>query len=1121
MFLRNSLSLLLGLVAISGVGADVQYALVKDLDPTISSDFDENIALHSVVYQDRVFFRAAQETVGIELFSTDGTATGTGLFLDIHPGASGSDVRDFTVHGELLFFTADDGVHGKNIWVTDGTQLGTYQIPVNPGGNARPESLIAYGGYVYFLVGKDLWRTDGTVPGTEVAVDEASVCNAFGESFRIYDDRIYFISCQDSELWRTDGTEAGTERVWDTFAEPFDDLDPEDLTISQGLLFFSGQDAAHGRELWRTDGTEAGTFMTADLWPGPDGSNPGKFHDNGNLLYFSAGHFGVDHEPARSDGTTEGTFHVGTLNSYQGPSSFTRLGERAVFNANVADRFTKQLWVSDGTADSVSLVFPEQAEDLFSAGDYVLHYRVESGLWRTDGDGPGTYRLNRHASFPRSYIGFNGGTLFDATQDGVRKLWFTDGSPEGTAPITYSLPVNGLPGTGVATPTLALFPAKGDAFYSQVWKTDGTTEGTGPWDEFENFVYASGFRRLGETILFYASASYEDADPDQWRTDGTEAGTYTLFNGKNTRWSNYDPDGSLAHFSVGTSIYETDGTTDGTILLGALSVGGLVRMLTVNDRAVVATKTSERPCPICPYVYHYQLHVANETGVTLIADLEPLEWDGERLHRSAGLAYFRTSSGIWVSDGTEGGTVQVRPFDGETLSGFAATDDFALFAVDDDTHGDEPWISDGTPEGTMLLADLVPDAAGSAPAQFVAGANGAFFTAETPAKGRELWFTDGTESGTLLVKDIFEGPDSAAPESLRAVGSRAYFTAFLPETGREVWVSDGTEIGTRLAAETVAGSEASPIRFVDGLAGGLAFAALDLVYGEELWYADGHTLATGPLQDTYPGRIGGAPALVMNQGSKLFLADSDPNHGRELWMLEASISEGEGEGEDPGEGEAEPQGEGEDPGEGEAEPQGDGEDPGEGEAEPQGDGEDPGEGEAEPQGDGENTSEGEIHSEGEGQSEGEGEAPSEGEASVEGATEAEAEIEGEIDGEATIEGEGEADEEGASTDGIHASDQNGDGIINLSELLRVIQFFNSGEYSCANPSGATEDGFQPGAGGDRSCPPHDADYNPQDWLIGLSELLRTIQFFNSGGYFACPQWDPPTEDGYCPGDVVR
>ena len=87
------------------------------------------------------------------------------------------------------------------------------------------------------------------------------------------------------------------------------------------------------------------------------------------------------------------------------------------------------------------------------------------------------------------------------------------------------------------------------------------------------------------------------------------------------------------------------------------------------------------------------------------------------------------------------------------------------------------------------------------------------------------------------------------------------------------------------------------------------------------------------------------------------------------------------------------------------------------------------------------------------------------------------------------------------------------GVIKLEELLRVIQFYNSGGYHC---EACTEDDYA-AEPGDTSCRPHDADYNPQDWHIGLSELLRVIQFYNSGAYCPCP--GAGTEDGFCPGQA--
>ncbi|MBI1321530.1 MAG: hypothetical protein GC168_21645 [Candidatus Hydrogenedens sp.] len=95
---------------------------------------------------------------------------------------------------------------------------------------------------------------------------------------------------------------------------------------------------------------------------------------------------------------------------------------------------------------------------------------------------------------------------------------------------------------------------------------------------------------------------------------------------------------------------------------------------------------------------------------------------------------------------------------------------------------------------------------------------------------------------------------------------------------------------------------------------------------------------------------------------------------------------------------------------------------------------------------------------------------------------------------------------------FHAADQDESGTIGLAELLRLVQFYNSGGYGCL---GGTEDGFGPGAT-DRLCCPHESDYSQgcPDWNIDLSELLRLIQFYNVDGYTACP--DDATEDGYCP-----
>ena len=110
----------------------------------------------------------------------------------------------------------------------------------------------------------------------------------------------------------------------------------------------------------------------------------------------------------------------------------------------------------------------------------------------------------------------------------------------------------------------------------------------------------------------------------------------------------------------------------------------------------------------------------------------------------------------------------------------------------------------------------------------------------------------------------------------------------------------------------------------------------------------------------------------------------------------------------------------------------------------------------------------------------------------------------------------------------HNADTNQDWRFSLSELLRVIQLFNTRNGTvrtgCYAVLAGTEDGFTPeplrGSTETVSLARyHTADTN-RDGKFSLSELLRVIQLFNyrsgtvrTGEYHI----DPAGEDGYNPG----
>jgi hypothetical protein len=159
--------------------------------------------------------------------------------------------------------------------------------------------------------------------------------------------------------------------------------------------------------------------------------------------------------------------------------------------------------------------------------------------------------------------------------------------------------------------------------------------------------------------------------------------------------------------------------------------------------------------------------------------------------------------------------------------------------------------------------------------------------------------------------------------------------------------------------------------------------------------------------------------------------------------------------------------------------------------------------------------EGEVPVDGEGAAEGEGEGVIEGEGVVEGLAEGELEgvLEGELgegEGDGALEGEGGTEGEAPV---FHTLDGDQSGVLDLVELLRAIQFYNAGAFGC--DASNEEDGYGVGGGVTTECARHDADYIEPQWVLGLSELLRQVQIFNTGGYYACA--GAGESDGYCAG----
>jgi ELWxxDGT repeat protein len=184
----------------------------------------------AVTFNTRAYIVVDDGIHGEELWSTDGTDAGTTLVRDINPGPAGSRIFGLTIAGGFLFFSADDGTHGWELWRSDGTPQGTVLIKDIPPG------------------------ADSSLPS-----DFAAVSNV-----------LYFSANHPStgrELWKSDGSAANTVLVAD-LTPGSSGSDPTEVTAAGGNIFFSAaapqRSSRHrntniGRELWKTNGTAAGT----------------------------------------------------------------------------------------------------------------------------------------------------------------------------------------------------------------------------------------------------------------------------------------------------------------------------------------------------------------------------------------------------------------------------------------------------------------------------------------------------------------------------------------------------------------------------------------------------------------------------------------------------------------------------------------------------------------------------------------------------------------------------------------------------------------------------------------------------------------------------------------------
>lgn len=676
------------------------------------------------------------------------------------------------------------------------------------------------------------------------------------------------------------------------------------LCSYNNLVFFRVNTPEFGEEVWKSDGTENGTVLLKDIKVGAEGSFPNNFVVANGFLFFMA-----DGKLWKSDGTSNGTIIVSL-----GGSELCVSGNDIFFRA-YDDGLGLELWKYSTITNATTLVknINAGANSSNPTGlkiiDGILYFSANDGVngyepWRSDGTEAGTTLIKDintgaassldNAVNPVQFVKA-GANIFFFAKDNTNgyELWKTDGTTANTALVKnmYSGDTKGYMGVEFNN-ELYYMPKNPLNSWYELWKSDGTNAGTlrvsvGPLYHFNLQVL--------NTELFY-SINYQ-----LWKTNGM---TNTLLKNNFQSFSNGIIYNNKYYFAgnytlinednAGLEIWETDGTSAGTVLFKNVATGKNQLDLQDSSPRDFVLSNNQMFFVANDGIHGYELWKSDGTnaGTNLIKDIYqvgnresfPSEFHalGDKFIFKAAQHHNITNaleSDIFISQDSTGNTINPI-FESEfTISNIVSNNKTALFA-----HGNNSYkLKDDLSGSELLPFSLV---------------NTDFSKAEL---NNELYFTAHNFSlsdiriykmNTLGVSAPVHNNHYHA-SSVTKVNNLIFFKANSASvsSGTELWRTDGTAAGTVLVKDIYQGSNSgleysSPFIAFNGI---LYFVANDGTYGSELWRSDGTNAGTYMVRDIHLGVTGSLIFKFIEFNNKIyFLVDEGGTLGKHLWTTDGT-----------------------------------------------------------------------------------------------------------------------------------------------------------------------------------------------------------------------------------------
>ncbi|MGC2784541.1 MAG: hypothetical protein WA397_12065, partial [Roseiarcus sp.] len=260
-------------------------------------------------------------------------------------------------------------------------------------------------------------------------------------------------------------------------------------------------------------------------------------------------------------------------------------------------------------------------------------------------------------------------------------------------------------------------------------------------------------------------------------------------------------------------------------------------------------------------------------------------------------------TGLWITNGTAGGTYELSSITGAASTGVQPSDltvfnGKALFAGSDTAGHLGLWVTNGAVAGTQELTGVAgASTTGLDPSDMVSFNNEMLFNGVDANGLSGLWATDGTVGGTHELVPGAGGvsdPAGLNPTNITVLNGEILFSGLDASGDMGLWVSDGTGAGTHeLTGITGADSSGLAPGDLTVLNGEVLFRGLDQSGQAALWITDGTVAGTHELTGIAGSSttgIGLDPSGFAVYGGVALFSGYDSSGNLELWQTNGAAA---------------------------------------------------------------------------------------------------------------------------------------------------------------------------------------------------------------------------------------